>query len=240
MPELISSDNVHLLSEDDMDDDPLDFESRDQQVSDFYEESEDYFDANIEMVQALRSEEHHKNGFDNKSEQIQTSETSESNTECIQKEAPCQNPVVRRQDLDLNPVDGDASVFSLSTNGFDVSNIDNVNHITTENSTNSLLICREEHVLQVCTTDPNLLDSMDKGIFLVEIIGGTPITMMIDTVASCSVVPMLFMPNPSLFKQHEYLSCAFTSKSHKSAIQIRVFDPGGFTFFLFMIVIHIY
>ena len=49
MPELISSDNVHLLSEDDMDDDPLDSESRDQQVPDLYEGSEDDFDENIEM-----------------------------------------------------------------------------------------------------------------------------------------------------------------------------------------------
>ena len=237
MPELISSDNVHLLSEDDMDDDPLDFESRDQQVPDLYGGSEDDFDVKIEMVHALRSEEHHRDRFYDKSEQIQTCEASESDTKCIQKEVPSQSPVVHHQDLDQNSVDGDASVFTLSTNSFDVSNIDNVNHITTENSTNSLLICREEPVWQACKTDPNLLDSMDKGIFLVEIIGGTTITMMIDTVASCSVVPMLFMPNPSLFKQHEYLSCASTSRSHKSAIQIRVFDPGGFTFLLIMIVI---
>ena len=140
------------------------------------------------------------------SEQIQTCETSESNTECIQKEAPCQNPVVRRQDLDLNPVDGDASVFLLSTNGFDVSNIDNVNHITIKNSTDSSLICREDPVLQACKTDLNLLDSMDKGIFLAGIIGGTTIPMMIDTVASCSVVPMLFELKPNLVKQHEFLS----------------------------------
>ena len=155
MPELFSSDNVHLLSEDDMDDDPLDFESRDQQVPDLYEGSEDDFDVKIEMVQALRSEEHYRGDFDDKSEQIQTFEASESDTKCIQKEVPCQNPVVRRQDLDLNPVDGDSSVFSLSTNGFDVSNIDNVNHITTENRTDSVLIGREESVLQACKTDPN-------------------------------------------------------------------------------------
>ena len=134
MPELISSDNVHLLSEDDMDDDPLDFESRDQQVPDLYEGSEDDFDENIEVVQELRSEEHHKGCFDDKSEQIQTCEASESDTKCIQKEVPSQNPVVHHQDLDLNTVDGDASVFTLSTNGFDVSNIDNVNHITTHGS----------------------------------------------------------------------------------------------------------
>ena len=97
MPELISSDNVHLLSEDDMDDDPLDFESRDQQVPDFYEGSEDNFDKNIEMVQALRSEEHHKSGFDDKSEQIQTCEASKSNTNYKQKEVPRQNPVVHHQ-----------------------------------------------------------------------------------------------------------------------------------------------
>ena len=239
MSELISSDNVHLLSEDNMDDDPLDFQSRDQQVPDLYEGSVDDFDENIEMVQALRSEEHYRGGFDDKSEQIQTFEASESDTKCIQKEVPGQNPVVHHKDLDLNLVDGDAYVCTLSTNGIDVSHIDNVNHFTTENRTDSVLIGREESVLQACKTDPNLLESMDKGIFLVGIIGGTTIPMMIDTVASCSVVPMLFMPKPNLVKQHEYLSCAFTSRSHKSAIQIRVFDPGGFTFLLIMIIIFI-
>ena len=215
MPELISSDNVHLLSEDNMDVDPLDFESRDQQVPDLYEGSEDDFDVKIEMVQALRSEEHHRDVFDDKSEQIQTCEASESDTKCIQKEVPSQNPVVHHQDLDLNTVDGDASVFTLSTNCFDVSNIDNVNHITTENSTNSLLICREEHVLQVCKTDSNLLDSTDKDTFLVGNIGGTTIPMMIDTVASCSVVPMLFESKPDFVKQHELLVCDSRSLNHK-------------------------
>ena len=55
MPELISSDNVHLLSEDDIGDDSLDFESRDQQFPD--DGSGDDFDDIIEMVQRLRSEE---------------------------------------------------------------------------------------------------------------------------------------------------------------------------------------
>ena len=63
MPELISSDNVHSLSEDNMDDDPLDFESRDQQVPDLYEGPEDDFGVKIEMVQALRSEECHRYGI---------------------------------------------------------------------------------------------------------------------------------------------------------------------------------
>ena len=188
MPELFSSDNVHLLSEDDMDDDPLDFESRDQQVPDLYEGSEDDFDESIEVVQELRSEEHHKDCFDYKSEPIQTCEASESNTNCIQKEVPSQNPVVHHLDLDQNTVDGYTSVFSLSTNGFDVSFMENVNHIAVENSTDSLLICREETVLQTCKIDPNLLDTTDKGIFLVGIIGGKTIPMMIDTGASCSVM----------------------------------------------------
>ena len=86
IPGLISSDNVHLLSEDDMDDDPLDFESRYQQFPDIYEGSEDDFDVNSKMVQALRSEEHHRDSFDDKSEQIQTCEASESDTKCTQKE----------------------------------------------------------------------------------------------------------------------------------------------------------
>ena len=81
---------------------------------------------------------------------------------------------------------------------------------------------------------------MDKGIFLVGIIGGTTIPMMIDTVASCSVVPMMLESKPDFVKQHDMLVCDSSSRSHKSAIQIRVFDPGGFTFLLFMIVIFIY
>ena len=75
--------------------------------------------------------------------------------------------MVHYQDLDQNPVDRDASAFTLSTNGLDVFYIDNVNDVTTENRTDSLLICREEPVFQACNIGSNSLDSMDKGTLLV-------------------------------------------------------------------------
>ena len=70
MPEFINYDNVNLLSEYDINDDSFDIQIRDQYVPDLYEGSEDYFDDNVAMVQILRSEEHHRDDFGNKSEQI--------------------------------------------------------------------------------------------------------------------------------------------------------------------------
>ena len=84
--------------------------------------------------------------------------------------------------------------------------------------------------MHACKTDPNFFDSMDKGTFLVENIGGTTIPMMTDTVDSCSVVPMLFESKPDFVKQHELLVSDSRSVNHKSAVPIRVFDPGGLTY----------
>ena len=66
--------------------------------------------------------------------------------------------------------------------------MDNVDCVVNEKNTDCLMICKEDIVLQSCKINSELLDSTDKGIFLIGIIGDKPTPIMIDTGASCSVM----------------------------------------------------
>ena len=76
---------------------------------------------------------------------------------------------------------------SLSTEYVSISFTDNVKHYI-DKSGSDLRICEDDSILQCWNIDSKMFNSTDKGIFLVGCINNTPVPMMIDTGASCSVM----------------------------------------------------
>ena len=102
-----------------------------------------------------------------------------------------QNPVVHQKlkigENTKSKREDYSSVNSLSTEYVSISFTDNVKHYMNTNSSD-LRICEDDSILQCWNIDSKMLDSTDKGIFLVGCIDNTPVPMMIDTGASCSVM----------------------------------------------------
>ena len=117
--------------------------------------------------------------------------STETKEEIIDKEieGPVLTPAEHQIKSNESKTDhGYSSVFSLGKEDVDITITDDVKHLLSEKTTEQLIICDDESVLQCCKINSAALDSTDRGIFLIGSIGNKAVPMMIDTGASCSVM----------------------------------------------------
>ena len=143
-------------------------------------ESDDDFDENVKMDRAQNPRVHQNTCLMNDQIDTSTCTLSESkldnNVDEFRVQYPVEHHKEKVQEAKTESNREYTSVFSLSSKSLDISFMENVDCVVNEKITDCLMICKEDIVLQSCKINSELLDSTDKGIFLIGIIGEKPYT----------------------------------------------------------------